>query len=70
MFYDVLCLCGESENWGSPCFAAIKKDEQGEDLIYISFDSPIGKAIHGKKAWTIVKVKNEENSELKILEIE
>ncbi len=49
---------------------AIKKDEQGEDLIYISFDSPIGKAIHGKKAWTIVKVKNEENSELKILEIE
>ena len=50
---------------------AIKKEENGDlGLICISFNSPIGKAIHGKKKGDIVRVKNEENSELKILEVE
>ncbi len=41
-----------------------------EDIIYISLESPLGKAINGKKKGDIVRVKTEANGEVKILEVE
>jgi len=41
-----------------------------DDIIYISFESPLGKALNGRKKGEIFKLKTEANSEVKILEIE
>ncbi|MBQ7074681.1 GreA/GreB family elongation factor [bacterium] len=41
-----------------------------DDIIYISFESPLGKALNGRKKGDVFRLKTEANSEVKILEIE